>query len=190
MGIFQARILVAGKPKNVRMRSLSLLQGIFPTQGSNWGLLHCRWILYQLSYQESPYNMFYIYKYTHIHTHVCVCILSCLSCPPPGDLPNLIFVTTQTSSQAPLSMGFFRHLEWLAIASSSGSFQPTDQTHVFLCLLHWQAGSLLLTPPGKLSHVQLFGNPMDYSPPGLSVHGISQTRILEWVDISSSRGSY
>ena len=29
--------------------SCSLLQGIFPTQGSNPGLLHCRWILYQLS---------------------------------------------------------------------------------------------------------------------------------------------
>ena len=34
--------------------SLSLLQLIFPTQESNWGLLHCRWILYQLSYQGSP----------------------------------------------------------------------------------------------------------------------------------------
>ena len=32
-------------------------------------------------------------------------------------------------------------------------------------------------------------NPMDYSPPGSSVHGILQTRILEWVAISSSRGS-
>ena len=30
--------------------SLSLLQGIFPTQGSHPGLLHCRWILYQLSH--------------------------------------------------------------------------------------------------------------------------------------------
>ena len=30
--------------------SLSLLQGIFPTQELNHGLLHCRWILYQLSY--------------------------------------------------------------------------------------------------------------------------------------------
>ena len=29
--------------------SLSLLQGIFPAQGSNPGLPHCRWILYQLS---------------------------------------------------------------------------------------------------------------------------------------------
>ena len=34
--------------------SLSLLQGIFPTQGSNPGLLHCRWILYHLSHQRSP----------------------------------------------------------------------------------------------------------------------------------------
>ena len=34
--------------------SLSLLQGIFPTQGSNPGLPHCRRILYQLSYQGSP----------------------------------------------------------------------------------------------------------------------------------------
>ena len=34
--------------------SPSLLQGIFPTQGSNPGLQHCRWILSQLSYQGSP----------------------------------------------------------------------------------------------------------------------------------------
>ena len=33
--------------------SLSLLQGTFPTQGSNPGLLHCRWILYQLSHKGS-----------------------------------------------------------------------------------------------------------------------------------------
>ena len=31
-----------------------LLQGIFPIQGSNPGLQHCRWILYQLSHQGSP----------------------------------------------------------------------------------------------------------------------------------------
>ena len=31
------------------MGSLSLLQGIFPTEGSNPGLLHCSWVLYQLS---------------------------------------------------------------------------------------------------------------------------------------------
>jgi len=46
-----------GKPKITGVGSLSLLQGIFLTQELNWGLLHCRWILYQLSYQGSPvYN--------------------------------------------------------------------------------------------------------------------------------------
>ena len=43
------------KPMNTGRGSLSLLQEIFSTQGSNWGLLHCRQILYQLSYQESSY---------------------------------------------------------------------------------------------------------------------------------------
>ena len=40
--------------QNTAVGSLFLLQGIFPTQGSNQCLLHCRWILYQLSYQGSP----------------------------------------------------------------------------------------------------------------------------------------
>ena len=39
-----------GKPKNTRVGSLSLLQQIFPTQELNQVLLHCRQILYQLSY--------------------------------------------------------------------------------------------------------------------------------------------
>ena len=40
-----------GKPKNTGVGSLSLLQQIFLAQASNPGLLHCRQILYQLSYQ-------------------------------------------------------------------------------------------------------------------------------------------
>ena len=40
-----------------------------------------------------------------------------------------------------------------------------------------------------LSHVQLFCNPMDCNLPGFSVHGVFQTRILEQVAISFSRGS-
>ena len=43
-----------GKPNNPGVVGLSLLQWIFPTQKSNRGLLHCRWILYQLSSQGSP----------------------------------------------------------------------------------------------------------------------------------------
>ena len=40
-----------------------------------------------------------------------------------------------------------------------------------------------------LSHVLLVCNPVDCSPPGSSVHGILQARILEWAAISFSRGS-
>ena len=42
--------------QNTILGSCSLLQGIFPTQGSNPGLLHCRWILHQLSHQGSPFE--------------------------------------------------------------------------------------------------------------------------------------
>ena len=55
----QANSLLAepqGKSKKTGVGSLSLLQGIFLTQESNWGLLHCRCILYQLSYEGSPIN--------------------------------------------------------------------------------------------------------------------------------------
>ena len=46
MGILQARIL--------EWITYSLLQGIFPTQGWNSGLPHCKWILYLLNHQGSP----------------------------------------------------------------------------------------------------------------------------------------
>ena len=40
--------------QNTGVGSLFPLQGILPTQGSNPGLPHCRWILYQLSHKGSP----------------------------------------------------------------------------------------------------------------------------------------
>ena len=40
-----------------------------------------------------------------------------------------------------------------------------------------------------LSHVRLFVTPMICSPPGSSVHGILQAKVVEWVAISFSRGS-
>ena len=40
--------------KNTGVSCHALLQGIFPTQGSNPGLPHCRQILYRLSHQGSP----------------------------------------------------------------------------------------------------------------------------------------
>ena len=44
--------------------SLSLLQWIFKTEGLNWGLLHCRQILYQLTCQGSP-SWYYFYLKDH-----------------------------------------------------------------------------------------------------------------------------
>ena len=42
--------------KNTGVGCHALLQGIFPTQGMNPDLPHCRWILYHLSHQGSPYS--------------------------------------------------------------------------------------------------------------------------------------
>ena len=96
-----------------------LLQGIFPSQGLNPGLLHCRWILYGLSYPGSP-------------------------------------------------KGSTR--KWLDSCPSAGSFLYSDMSK-------------------SAQSCPTLCDPMDCSPPGSSVHGILQTRIPEWVAISSSRGS-
>ena len=42
--------------QNTGVGSLSLLQGIFPNQGSNPSLPHCRWILYQQSHKGGPFH--------------------------------------------------------------------------------------------------------------------------------------
>ena len=93
-----------------------------------------------------------------------------------------------------------RTLEWTAMPFLlQGIFLTQGSNLSLLGLWHWQTGSLPLEPPGKppkngcenvcvLSHVRLC-DPMDYSLPGSSVHGISQARILKWAVISFSRGS-
>ena len=47
--------------QNTGMGCPALLQGIFPTQGSNPGLPHCRKILYQLSHKGHTHKETYIY---------------------------------------------------------------------------------------------------------------------------------
>ena len=67
-----------------------------------------------------------------------------------------LFVTLWTVAlQAPLSVGFSkaRILEWVAKLSSRGSSWPRDWTHVSLCFLHWQVGSLPLVPLGKSKYL-------------------------------------
>ena len=80
--------------------------------------------------------------------HVCACVHACmLSCFSHVQL----FGTPWTvASQPPLSMGILQGkiLEWVAIPFSRDipdwGWDPS-----LLCLLHWQAGSLPLVPPGK-----------------------------------------
>ena len=95
-----------GKPKNTGVVSPSLLQGIFPTQELSQGLLLCRWILYQLSYQGSPsISMCY----------VLISLVMSDSLRPYGlTLPgSSVHGVLQT-----------RTLEWVSMLSSRGSSQP------------------------------------------------------------------
>ena len=62
-----------GKPKITGVGSHSRRKGFFPTQESNWGPLHCRWILYQLRYQGSPRKDYHPAKNT---AHAYDCVLS------------------------------------------------------------------------------------------------------------------
>ena len=85
-----------------------LLQGIFPTQGSNPGLLHCRQTLYRLSHQGS------------LLIYVCMSVKVAQSCPTLCDPMDY---TVHGILQA-------RILEWVAFPLSRGSSQPRDQTQV------------------------------------------------------------
>ena len=103
--------------------------------------------------------------------------------------------------QVPLSMAFSRQEYWSGSPCpppgglpNPGMVSPASVRN--LHLLHWQAVSLPLAPPGKpakevLSEVSQscpsLCNPVDCSLPGFAVHGILQARVLEWVAISFSK---
>ena len=128
--------------KNTGMGCRFLLQGIFPTQGSNSGLLHCRWILYRLRHQGSPF----VYPTTNLGFNCLfnkidlVCFLVCF-----GLLGNLtqayseptwatilyLFIIWWSSFQlfvTPCNVvhGILqaRILEWVAFPFSRGSSKP------------------------------------------------------------------
>ena len=72
---------------------------------------------------------------------------------------------------------------------------PGKPSHGLCCSCSVAQLCLTLCMPGfpVLHYLPELGqtscDPMDYSPPGSSVHGVFQARMLEWVAISSSRGS-
>ena len=82
-----------------------------------------------------------------------------------------------------------RILEWVAISFSRESSWPRDRTRVS-CVSH--IGQQVLyhhVHAHLLQSCLTLCNPMGYSPPGSSVHGILQARRLEWVAMPCSRGS-
>ena len=68
------------------------------------------------------------------------------------------------------------------VADLNGYITTKSQSNQSDTMLHW------IHQLDTFSHVRLC-NPMDYSPSGFSVHRVPQARILEWVAISSSKGS-
>ena len=125
--------------------------------------------------------------------------------PPPGDP-----LSTQGWSPALLRcrrtlyhlnrQGRPRMLEQVATSSSRASPRPRDQTCIsvspasagrfFTTSATWEAPIKLLKVKLLVAQSYLtLATLMDCSPPGSSVHGILLARVLEWVPISSSRGS-
>ena len=118
---------------------------------------------------------------------MCVCSVMSSSLPPHG-----LYRSPDFSVR-----GFFhaRTLEWAAISSSRGSYPLRDQPQFLLHLLHWRADSLPLHPPWNtaaaaaaksLQSCPTLCDPTDGSPPGSSVRGIFQARVLEWGAIAFS----
>ena len=128
---------------------------------------------------------------------VCVCVCVCACAQSCSTLWDPMDCSRPGSSLHGILQA--RVLESVAISFSRGSSQPRDWTRVS----HTVADALPTEPPGKSmrGHNSLkvkvlvaqwcltFCDPMDCSPPGSSVHGSLQARILEWVAISFSRGS-
>ena len=58
--------------------------------------------------------------------------------------------------EAPLSMGFSRQAYWSKLPFPPPGDLPNPGIELVPCLLHWQAGSLPLAPPGKVKNEYIF----------------------------------
>ena len=97
------------------MGSLSLLQWILPTQESKWGLLNCRQILYQLSYERKYSSS--LFKTNRRSSLTSAYVKSLQSCPT---LCNPMAI----ACQAPLSVGFSKHEHWNGLPCPSLGEHP------------------------------------------------------------------
>ena len=110
-----------------------------------------------------------------------------LSCVQPSGTP------WTAAFQAPPSMGFSRQ-EYSSGVPLPSRFSTLDKYKIHPCFLQVSFTFYLSLGHGCACLLSRFRSyltlwdPMDGSPPGSSVHGILQARILEWVAMSSSRG--
>ena len=79
---------------------------------------------------------------------------------------------------------------WTWVWVNSGSWWWTGRPGMLWFMVQESDTTERLNWTEMLNHVQLFCDVMESSPPGSSVHGISQIRILEWVAISFSKASF
>ena len=111
--------------KHIEVGSHAFLQGIFPTQGLNPGLLHWRQIHYHLNHQRVCVELL----------HLCPNLCDHMDC-------SLSDSSVHGILQA-------RILGWGAISSSKGIFPTEGSNPCLLCLLCWQAGSLPVVLLGR-----------------------------------------
>ena len=110
--------------QNTGVGSLSLLQRVFPTQGSNPDLPHCRRILYQLSHRGSPCSV----------TNSCPTLCGPMDCSTPGcpvlhDLQSLRKLMSIKSAMPSNHLRFSAHFSFsLQSSPASGSFPMSCQS--------------------------------------------------------------
>ena len=116
-----------------------LLQGIFPTQGSNPGLPHCRWILYHLSHQGSlcfPVPLFLrLGFYGHMWT---VAITRLASYLPPTYYDLIIPPPYSKPLEAPFILGI---MPKFLLSIASGDLHNLNQ-HILPSLLYYPLHAL------------------------------------------------
>ena len=133
-----------------------------------------------------------------IYICVCVCVCVCASESEVAQSCPILWDPRNCSLPGSSLHGILqaRVLEWVAISFSRGSSWSRDRTWVS-CILGrrfnlWatrEARMCVCMCVNWLQSCPTLHDPMGYSLPGSSVHGIFQTRILEWVAMASSRGS-
>ena len=101
------------------MGSLSLFQWIFLTQESNWSLLHCRRILYQMSYEGNPGKSIALTWWTFV-----------------GRVMSLLFNTLSRFVISFLSRNMHLLISWLQSPSAVIFEPPTNSLSLFPLFPH------------------------------------------------------